>query len=438
MKDSTPDFQELGAAMRRDWDERAREDASFYVAFYQRDQPEEAFHESGMGVIQELTLELSRMRQESTEETFIRALEIGCGPGRLMLPMSRHVDEIHGVDVSEEMISIARKRLVEVPHAHVQVNNGYDLSCYPDQHFSFVYSFIVFQHIPSAEVVLHYLLETKRVLRPGGVTRFQVRGAPPSRVSESDSETWKGCVLGDNDIVDFARRHYLELVALSGVGTQYMWVTLRKPNDAGPALEAVTAAQDGSSKVPQRGSGAALSLWLRNVREGTDLTSLYAIINSQPVRGCYLSPIGPLGSCQMNVVLPWDVATGTAEVDLLYQGVVSGKPKTITVEAVELVPRVAAVYDAINTTLSMESESGGLKVLIEDVSDPEKIGFRLGELSMAEVDAVSTNPSLGEFLFSMLLPASLSGEATLSILFEDREVFRGIVMISPRSAAEKG
>ncbi|HTB14403.1 MAG TPA: methyltransferase domain-containing protein [Bryobacteraceae bacterium] len=438
MKAPTQDFQELGAAMRRDWDQRAREDASFYVAFYQREQPEEAFHESGQAIVQELTLELSRLKQESSDKLFIRTLEIGCGPGRLMLPMSLHVDEIHGVDVSEEMVSIAAKRLADVPHAHVRVNNGYDLSAFSDEYFSFVYSFIVFQHIPSAEIVLHYLLETKRVLRPGGVTRFQVRGAPPSRVSESDSATWKGCVLSEEDIVDFARKHYLELVALSGVGTQYMWVTLRKPNSvvSGPTLEAVTGA-DGSSSVPQHGRGAALSLWLRNVSEGTDLTILGATINSQPVRGCYLSAIGPEGGCQMNLILPWDVASGVAEVDLLYKGVVLGKPKTIAIEAIELVPCVVAIHDAIDTTLLMESESGGMKILVENVSDPEQIRFCLGGRNITEVDIVSTNPGLCQFLFSILLPQDLSGQVKISVLAEDRELFAGFVKIAPPGTGEK-
>lgn len=440
MDTSSDEFHRLGLAMREDWDRRAREDASFYVAFYKRDQSEEAFLESGEAIARELVPELNRLKRESPDGAFIRALEIGCGPGRLMLPMSRHVDEIHGVDVSEEMIALAKTRFADVPYAHAHVNNGYDLSGFPDGHFSFVYSFIVFQHIPSAEIVLRYLLETKRVLRPGGVTRFQVRGAAPSRVSESDSETWKGCVLSEDDIVDFARRHYLELVALSGVGTQYMWVTLRKPDVpvSPPELVAVTAARDGSSRVPQRGGGAALSLWLKGVSEGTDLASLCAAVNSKVVRGCYLSSIDAEGRCQMNAILPWDVALGAAEVDLVYRGVVIGKPKTITVEAVELTPRVVAVYDAIDTTLAMASESGGLKILIEEVAEPQKIRFRLGGQDIAEVDAVSTDPSVGQFLYSMLLPENISGEATLSILFDGREIFGGIIrMVIPRRSSCK-
>jgi ubiquinone/menaquinone biosynthesis C-methylase UbiE len=433
MKDPAEEFQELVAAMRRDWNQRAQEDASFYVAFYRRDQPADAFDHSAQEIVKELYPEISRLRQEAPETPFIRALEIGCGPGRLMRPMSRHVDEIHGVDISEEMIALAARRLEDVPHAHVQVNSGYDLSGFPNGHFSLVYSYIVFQHIPSREIVLKYLLETKRVLRAGGVTRFQVRGAPSSLASQTDPATWKGCVITADEIVDFARKNYLELVAITGEETQYLWVTLKKPKAQvpSPTLEAVTAAHDGSSTVPQRGRHAGLSLWVKNVSEGTDLASLCASINGTLVRGCYVSPIGRDGGCQMNVMLPNDVAAGMAEVALVYKGAASGNPKAFLVEPVELIPRVIAIYDAVNTTLLMHSESGGMKVLIEDVCAPETIRFLLGDQVIAEVDSVCTNRVLGQFLFSMLLPPSLSGGVRLSVLAGDRELFGGMVEITP-------
>jgi len=254
-----------------------------------------------------------------------------------------------------------------------------------------------------------------------------------------DSATWKGCVITDEEIVDFARRNYMELVALSGEGTQYLWVTLKKPaaHSPGPTLEAVTAAHDGESIVPQRGRHSGLSLWVRNASEGSDLTSLTAKINGARVRGCYLSPIGSNGGCQMNVMLPQDVSPGMAEVALLDRGVVSGTPKTIYIEAVHLVPRVTAIYDAVNTTLLMQSDSGGLKVLMEDLTAQETIRFRLADHPITGVDLVCTNRILGQFLFSLLLPPSISGAVKLSVLIEDHEVFGGTVEIStPQVAAE--
>ena len=109
--------------MRRDWNERAREDAHFYVAFGRREQDDEEFFATAEEVVQGLEWELRRFAVNANRRAW-RALEIGCGPGRLMKPMSRHFGEIHGVDVSDEMIARARQNLRSVPHAHPHATSG--------------------------------------------------------------------------------------------------------------------------------------------------------------------------------------------------------------------------------------------------------------------------------------------------------------------------
>ncbi len=61
------------------------------------------------------------------------------------------------MDVSDEMIRLARDRLRDIPHAHVHATNGANLGQFADGSFDFVYSYAVFQHIPSREVVLEYM-----------------------------------------------------------------------------------------------------------------------------------------------------------------------------------------------------------------------------------------------------------------------------------------
>ena len=138
----------------------------------------------------------------------------------------------------------------------------------------------------------------------------------------------------------------------------------------------------------------------------------------------------------MNVMLPKDMPVGLAEVALVYRGVVTGIPKTILVEAVDLIPRIIAIYDSINTTLLMQSESGAMKVLMEDVGEPEKISFRVGDQTLANVDVVSTNLFSRQFLFSLYFPSPLSGEVKLSIFIQGQELFGGIVKISAPSKSK--
>src|SRR5256885_4331942 len=144
--------------MREDWNDRAREDARYYVAFGRRGQQDEEFFASAADVVRLLEEELKRLPRDIPPERR-RALEVGCGPGRLMKPLSRNFGEIHGVDVSDEMVRIARERLRGVSHAHVHVTNGSSLDLFADDSFDFVYSYAVFQHIPSREVVLDYMRE---------------------------------------------------------------------------------------------------------------------------------------------------------------------------------------------------------------------------------------------------------------------------------------
>jgi len=90
--------------MRTDWNARAAEDAHYYVAFGRREQDDEEFQSTGDEVVHGLEWEMRRFGAIGDKRA-MRALEIGCGPGRLMRPMSSHFGEIHGVDISDQMVA---------------------------------------------------------------------------------------------------------------------------------------------------------------------------------------------------------------------------------------------------------------------------------------------------------------------------------------------
>src|SRR5947209_8444558 len=158
--------------MRADWNERAGEDAYYYVAFGRKQQDDEEFFGTAKEIVKGFEWDLKRVRERDA------ALEIGCGPGRLMRPLAQHFAEIHGVDVSDEMIRLAKERLRNTPNAYPAVTSGSDLSQFPGEKFDFVYSFAVFQHIPGREVVFSYLREARRVLKTSGILRCQMNGLP--------------------------------------------------------------------------------------------------------------------------------------------------------------------------------------------------------------------------------------------------------------------
>src|SRR3974377_728072 len=97
--------------MRADWRNGAGEDTNYSEACGRRDQDEAAFFATASHLMKDLEWDLPRLPGRDA------ALEIGCGPGRVMKPMSRHFREIHGVDISDAMVRLARERLSETPNA---------------------------------------------------------------------------------------------------------------------------------------------------------------------------------------------------------------------------------------------------------------------------------------------------------------------------------
>jgi ubiquinone/menaquinone biosynthesis C-methylase UbiE len=95
-------------------------------------------------------------------------LDFGCGVGRLLIPFSQISKKITGVDVSENMLLEAEKNCEErnIKNAAFHLSGG-DLSQINEQ-YDFIYSLIVFQHIPvkAGMKILKQLLEK---LEPGGI-----------------------------------------------------------------------------------------------------------------------------------------------------------------------------------------------------------------------------------------------------------------------------
>ena len=100
-------------------------------------------------------------------------LEIGCGIGRVTQHLAELYREVHGVDISSEMINRGQDRLAHLENVHFHQGNGYDLEPFADESFDLVLSAFAFQHMPKT-VAYNYFLETRRVLRPGGLFCFQV------------------------------------------------------------------------------------------------------------------------------------------------------------------------------------------------------------------------------------------------------------------------
>ena len=152
-------------------------------------------------------------------------MEIGCGVGRMTRMLARVFGHVTAVDVSDEMISRAKANLSSVSNVTLVVGDGESLTGLADSAYDFAFSFIVFQHIPSYDVIRSYCREVYRVLKPGSLFKFQVQGAVSAAPA---TDTWLGCTISEQNARDFAAEAGFVVERTLGAGTQYYWLWFRK------------------------------------------------------------------------------------------------------------------------------------------------------------------------------------------------------------------
>jgi SAM-dependent methyltransferase len=108
-----------------------------------------------------------------------RALDFGCGAGRLTRALAGRFEAAVGIDISAGMIETAWRLNADVPGCEFRQNTTSDLRQFGDGEFDLVYSSLVLQHLPSRDLVCGYVAEFLRVLAPGGVAVFGI----PDRIS---------------------------------------------------------------------------------------------------------------------------------------------------------------------------------------------------------------------------------------------------------------
>jgi len=393
-------------SMRADWNRRAAEDANYYVAFGRRRQSNEEFFATGSPTVQQLLPELHRFAGRDA------ALEIGCGPGRLMRPLSRYFKEIHGVDVSDDMIRLAKERLANTRNAFPLECSGADLAVYPDDKFDFIYSYAVFQHIPSQDVVFGYLRDSFRVLKPGGVLRCQLNGLPPHA---RQYDTWSGVRITPAELTTFVESTGFHLLALEQIWTQYMWITLRKPgpehaaaNGQPARLRNISNAMTGESVTPARGPMAAIALWIERLPASCHLLNTTVSADGRPCRISYIGPPAADRVSQINAVLPENLRTGLVMIETGHAGTQLCPPSWVRiVPAGPAVPRVTGISDGVNILSGSRIISRTVKVTLEEVPDGAQFHATVDKLPTPAAESFCTDPVAQRWEYNFSLPEHL-------------------------------
>jgi SAM-dependent methyltransferase len=149
-----------------------------------------------------------------------RALEIGCGDGRITKTLVSLSRSVTAMDIAPTVLDACRLNLAEADNVDFVLGGADQLGAYPDDYFDFIMSTNVFQHVPSQDTVRKYISESSRLLHRGGIAVLQMRDPGlrtrlrdaavdvirlPTRLPSFD-RYWRGCRIGEDDACAAAAR----------------------------------------------------------------------------------------------------------------------------------------------------------------------------------------------------------------------------------------
>ena len=229
--------------LRQRWESYAQSDAEYYI--WTDVDKGDAFVASGeRDAARILTLCRSFLGRRRL------AVEIGCGVGRLLIPVSREFDRVVGVDIAPTML---RKLAENCDRAGVTNVVGMlaDEAWDAQGPIDFAYSHIVLQHIEDWAIIDSYFARVAAALSADGVfyaqfdTRpsnalYRLRNAIPDAVLPRHYRRGVRRIRRHVETVEqMTKRHGLALERMTGAGTE-LTVLIMRPATLEPGNEAAS------------------------------------------------------------------------------------------------------------------------------------------------------------------------------------------------------
>ena len=168
-----------------------------------------------------------RLTQDKTPGTL---LDIGTGTGRILEIFSPHIDRGLGIDLSAEMLSVARNSLAEkrLNHCQVRLGNMYDIPAErASQDLVVLHQVLHFADDPSQAI-----REAARVLRPGGMC-LVVDFAPHEKEFLRTEHAHRRLGFTDEEISNLGETAGLEHQALEHLDGGELTVTIWRLDQPG-------------------------------------------------------------------------------------------------------------------------------------------------------------------------------------------------------------
>jgi len=200
------------------WEKLAKENSRYYINSDKgKGITDEEFRDSGLNDFIDFINNDKLIPLDTT------ILEIGCGIGRMTEFMAYDWPEVIAVDISSEMIRQGGERLKKYSNIKFIETDGETLPV-DDNSVDVVFSYLVFQHMKTEEMVEKNFREAHRVLRPGGVFKVLLR----TDQQKNMEKWWTGVHYTEETAKSLYDPIGFSLIKLEQVKTYAMWLWLKK------------------------------------------------------------------------------------------------------------------------------------------------------------------------------------------------------------------
>jgi len=421
-------------AMKRDWDDRARGDAKWFINTRRLAQPEEEFDADGARDVHELIVSDLELLTQGRDPKELKVLELGCGIGRMTKSLASIFGEVHSTDVSGEMIRTARDRLKGLNTVTFYETSGYDLAPLPDNYFDFAFSAFVFRHVPTTEIIEENLREAYRVLKPGGVMRFHTNSITVFDFEDSDKDTWIGASYSDALIRRFGNNVGAQIISIYGVGKKDCWTTLRKPVSANEPdtaqsslkIEDYGQAGDLSNKsIAVSGDDAALALVVSGLSPSSMCCNSVTIeIAGMPIAPRFVGASaisGNEGLVAVEADVPFATPAGDLAVRVRSSSLVSSPVHINFVKPGPVIPEIVAAVNAVDggTDVFAQGPKSRLRLIadgLDRTADPGNVRIKIAD-RIVRPATVALNASTSRYEVDVQIPPDTHPGAAAVVLY---------------------
>lgn len=174
-----PHGDDLVASTRAIFDRLALAAPEAAVAFYSLGDP---------ALLDQATAELLAVIREWVPVDGRNVLDFGCGIGRVAIAIAPETASVLGLDLSSEMLAVARRRAGALPNMHFELANGRDLAGVATASIDLLLAVDSLPYMAGTALLDGLFAETARVLRPGGdllVFNWSYRGDAAADIAEA-------------------------------------------------------------------------------------------------------------------------------------------------------------------------------------------------------------------------------------------------------------